>query len=246
MESHKKIHKRVSVVYSLRRMITHFEMVARIATGAALGGIIGFERDIHGRQVGLRTHLLVAMASSTFMIVSSHFVPFQNYDPSQVVEADVSRIASSVVSGIGFLAGGTILKTGATIQGLTTAAGLWLVTAIGLAAGAGMYVEGVSVTIMGLIGLTFFRLFEDKDDKKIRRHVALTLEESSEGVSKIMDALQGVGAKVPSFDYERQLESKTIQIRFEVRIPLSVGVAGLIELLEKQPKVRHVQVRVND
>src|SRR5262245_16883091 len=121
-------------------MISHLEMITRIAVGSSLGGVIGFERDLHGRQVGLRTHLIVAMASATFMVVSNHFVGFQNYD--HPVEADVSRIAASVVSGIGFLAGGAILKTGATIQGLTTAAGLWLVTAIGLATGGGMYVEG--------------------------------------------------------------------------------------------------------
>ena len=76
-------------------MISHYEMLARIATGAALGAVIGFERDIHGRQAGLRTHLLVAMASATFMIVSNHFVFYQGYDPAQHIEADVSRIAAS-------------------------------------------------------------------------------------------------------------------------------------------------------
>src|SRR5262249_26515583 len=130
-------------------MLTPVDLITRIAVGAAMGGVIGFERDLHGRHVGLRTHLIVSMAASTFMVVSAHFVSYQHYDSTLHIEADVSRIAASVVSGIGFLAGGAILKTGTTIQGLTTAAGLWLVTAIGLCAGAGMYEVGGAVTLMG-------------------------------------------------------------------------------------------------
>jgi putative Mg2+ transporter-C (MgtC) family protein len=225
-------------------MITHVEMIGRIAMGAGLGGIIGFERDIHGRQVGLRTHLIVAMASATFMVISNHFVGFQHYDSP--VEADVSRIAASVVSGIGFLAGGAILKTGITIQGITTAAGLWLVTAIGLASGAGMYPEGIAVTIMGLIALTVFRLFEDKNDKLIRRKVSLTIADSQDAVLKIMQALTEIGAKVPDFDYEKKVDSKTIGIKFEVKVPTDVGVKGLIQLLEAHAGVQHVHIHLHD
>ncbi len=227
-------------------MITHVDMVIRIATGAVLGGVIGFERDIHGRQAGLRTHLLVSMASATFMVVSTQFLFFQGYDPGQHVDADVSRIASTVVSGIGFLAGGAILKTGLTIQGLTTAAGLWLVAAIGLAAGGGMYVEGAAVTVMGLATLTIFRLFEDKNDKLIRRFVTLEMEDAPERVSHIMSALNNFGAKVADFDYEKKLQGQSVGITFEVRIPVSAGVSGLIELLEQQPGVRHVNIRLRD
>ena len=227
-------------------MISHVEMITRIAIGAALGGVIGFERDIHGRQAGFRTHLLVSMASATFMVVSNQFVFFQGYDPSQHMEVDGSRIASSVVSGIGFIAGGAILKTGASIQGLTTAAGLWLVAAIGLAAGGGMYYEGIAVTLMGLIGLTVFRLFEDKDDKLIRRNVLVRMENSPECVSKIMEALINVGAKIPDFDYEKKVDTNTVGINFEVQIPLKIGVKGLIEVLEKQTDVQHVHIRMRD
>lgn len=221
-------------------------MVARIATGAALGGVIGFERDIHGRQAGLRTHLLVSMASATFMVVSTQFVSFQGYDPGTHYEADVSRIAASVVSGIGFLAGGAILKTGLTIQGLTTAAALWLVSAIGLCAGGGMYIEGAAVTFMGLVALTILRLFEDKNDKLIRRYVTLEMEHAPERISHVMAALTAFGAKVNDFDYEKKLEGKSLGITFEIRIPVGLGVPGLIDLLEKQDGVRHVNIRVRD
>lgn len=226
-------------------MITHLEMVARIATGAALGGVIGFERDIHGRAVGLRTHLLVAMASATFMVVSNHFMDFQNYNSSQHVEADVSRIAASVVSGIGFLAGGAILKTGSTVQGFTTAAGLWLVTAIGLASGGGMYIEGIAVTFMGLIALTFFRLFEDKNDKLIRRYVSLVMIDSKDCLPKILQTLDSFGAKVSDFDYEKRVPERKVSIHFEVLFPVAVGVNKFIAQLEQEEGVEQVHVRVH-
>src|SRR4029079_14435270 len=88
------------------------------------------ERDIHGRPAGLRTHAVVALGSATFTVVSTHLGYFQHYKPGDFVEIDGSRIPASVVSGIGFLAGGAILRNGITVQGLTTAAGLWLGAAV--------------------------------------------------------------------------------------------------------------------
>jgi putative Mg2+ transporter-C (MgtC) family protein len=102
--------------------------------GTVLGAIIGYERDVHGRPAGLRTHLIVALASTTFMLISTHFVYFQHYAKEDLVAVDTSRIAASVVTVVGCLGGGAILRTGINVQGLTTAAGLWLVAAIGLSA----------------------------------------------------------------------------------------------------------------
>ncbi|MEO8798808.1 MAG: MgtC/SapB family protein, partial [Polyangiaceae bacterium] len=135
-------------------MISHLVMLERIVVGSGLGGVIGYERDRHQRPVGLRTHAIVAMASATFMIVSTQMVYFQNYHEGDFVEVDSSRIAASVVSGIGFLAGGSILRSGATVQGITTAAALWLVTAIGLASGGGMFIEAAFTTGLGVAALT--------------------------------------------------------------------------------------------
>src|SRR5579863_5583448 len=154
-------------------MMSHAEMLIRIGLGAALGGVIGYERDRHRRPVGLRTHLLVALAAATFMVISSQFVYFQHYAKDDLVAIDTSRIAASVVSAVGFLAGGAILRTGVTVQGLTTAAGLWLVTAIGMCSGAGMFVESAAVTFMGIVALTVLRRFEDKDDHLMRRRVSV-------------------------------------------------------------------------
>ena len=156
-------------------MIGNVELIERIALGAALGGVIGYERDRHRRPVGLRTHLIVAMAAATFTVLSAQFVYWQHYGKDDLVEVDTERIAASVVSAVGFLAGGAILRTGITVQGLTTAAGLWLVTAIGMCAGAGMFVVSIAVTAMGIVALTVLRRFEDKDDHLMRRRVSVVL-----------------------------------------------------------------------
>jgi putative Mg2+ transporter-C (MgtC) family protein len=116
-------------------VIAPVEMLLRMGTGIALGSAIGFEREQSGHAAGLRTHLLVALASTLFMLVSTQFTFFQNYDKNDLITVDTSRIAASVVSGVGFLGAGTILRTGLSIQGLTTAASLWLVAALGLVGG---------------------------------------------------------------------------------------------------------------
>src|SRR4029450_489156 len=132
-------------------MTLQMTLLARLLVGTALGAMIGYERQLHGRPAGRRTHLIVAPASTTFMIVSTHFVYFQHYAKEDLVAVDTSRIAASVVTGVGFLGAGAILRTGVGIQGLTTAAALWLVAAIGLAAGGGMYAISVAATVIGVV-----------------------------------------------------------------------------------------------
>ena len=126
--------------------MTALDVLPRIVLAAVLGAVIGFERDVHGHPAGLRTHATVGIASATFMIVSTQLPFYQHYDSNNYAHVDFSRIAASVVSGISFLGAGAILRSNVSIEGLTTAASLWLVAAIGLAAGATMYETAVVVT----------------------------------------------------------------------------------------------------
>jgi len=162
------------------------ELVIRILVGTTLGGVIGYERDIHGRPRRF-AHPCVGRARVRDVHGGvDHLVYFQHYQPGDFAEVDGSRIAASVVSGIGFLAGGAILRSGFNIQGLTTAAGLWLVAAIGLCAGGGMYVESIASTLIGIAALTMLRRFEDKDDR-IRRRLTLTLGDGARTTSELVD-----------------------------------------------------------
>ena len=220
-------------------------LLLRIAVGAALGGVIGYERDLHRRPVGLRTHLIVAMAAATFMVLSTHFVYWQHYGKDDLVEVDTSRIAASVVSAVGFLAGGAILRTGLTVHGLTTAAGLWLVTAIGMCAGAGMYPISVVVTAMGVVTLTLLRRFEDKNDHVLRRRITLVLGEDRDCLERVMDALTRLDATVSALEYQRRIddERKPVIASFDVRVSDRVSLMQLVRTIDVVPGVRRVRVR---
>jgi putative Mg2+ transporter-C (MgtC) family protein len=226
-------------------MISHGEMIVRIAAGAVFGGIIGYERDRHRRPVGLRTHLIVAMAAATFMVISSQFVFWQHYGKDDLVVVDSSRIAASIVSAVGFLAGGAILRTGVTVQGLTTAAGLWLVTAIGMCSGAGMFVESGVVMLMGLLALTVLRRLEDKDDHLVRRRVTVVLGERAKDITAIAEALTALGAKVSYMEFEKRLEGdkKRIEATLDVQFSDKLGIPEIIEAVETVPDVRRVVVQ---
>ena len=127
------------------------EFVLRLFIAGILGSIIGLDREYRAKEAGYRTHFLLSLGSALLMIVSQH--GFGGILDTPNVNLDPSRIASQVVTGIGFIGAGTIILHKQTVRGLTTAAGIWATSAIGLAVGAGMYELGISATILTLIGL---------------------------------------------------------------------------------------------
>jgi putative Mg2+ transporter-C (MgtC) family protein len=119
----------------------------RLVIAALLGGAIGFEREIHGHPAGMRTHMLVSLGSAAFTVLGVFFFS------SPGVSTDPSRIAAQIVSGIGFLGAGAILKYGTSVRGLTTAASLWATAAVGMAAGAGAWLVAVVTTVLIVLSL---------------------------------------------------------------------------------------------
>lgn len=160
----------------------------RVAAAAALGGAIGLERELDEKAAGLRTHMLVSVGAALFTLVGAY--GFSEF-PGRTI--DPSRIAAQVVTGIGFLGAGVIFRQGFTVRGLTTAASLWLVAAIGLAAGAGFWRGAVIATAAGLIGLRPVEWLKERaiPQRAGRRlHVDLAEGATSGGV---LDALERVG-----------------------------------------------------
>jgi putative Mg2+ transporter-C (MgtC) family protein len=222
-------------------MTMPLELLARVVVGTALGGIIGWERDMHGRPAGLRTHMIVGLASTTFAIVSTHFVYFQGYAAGDLVTVDPSRIAASVVTGIGFLGGGAILRTGIGVQGLTTAAGMWLVGSIGLAAGAGMYALSALSTALGVVALTVLRRFEHKDDAVLRCRISLTLTEQAPALSDLLGALDERGVRASATEYEKHLGERRVRVTLEAWVPAGER-EHLIEIFETLPGIERVRI----
>ena len=129
-----------------------YEFLLRLFVAAILGGVIGLEREYRAKEAGFRTHFLVALGSGLFMILSQ-FGFDDVLGHYELVSLDPSRIASQVVTGIGFIGAGTIIFQKHVVRGLTTAAGLWVTSAIGMTAGAGMYVLSIATTVLVLLCL---------------------------------------------------------------------------------------------
>ena len=131
---------------------TQLELTARLVVALLLGGVIGWERELQRMPAGFRTHALVSLGSAIFTVISAYAFTGPGSDPT--------RIAAQIVSGIGFLGGGAILHYGGTVRGLTTAASLWSVAAVGMAAGAGLYIVAAVSTVLVIIGLEVFQRVE--------------------------------------------------------------------------------------
>ena len=126
-------------------MTIEWNLILRLLIAGLLGGLVGYEREFRAKEAGLRTHFIVALGSALFMIISQYAFEGRQHD--------AARVAAQVVSGIGFLGAGVIIFQKNVIRGVTTAAGLWMVAAIGLAAGAGMYPVSIAATLMTVICL---------------------------------------------------------------------------------------------
>lgn len=138
-----------------------FEAFARLAVAAALGGVIGLDRELRDHDAGLRTHALVALGACLFTIVSAYGWS-EWAQAGGVFRVDPGRVAAQVVTGVGFLGAGAIIVRGASVRGLTTAAAVWLVAAIGVAVAIGMYGEAAGATVLGLVSLRIVKLVENR------------------------------------------------------------------------------------
>ena len=152
-------------------MLTQWEIILRLVLAVAAGGLIGLEREIHGRAAGFRTQILVCLGSTLIMLISIY-----GFDMSGMsgTTRDPARLAAQVVSGIGFLGAGTIMREGTSIKGLTTAASLWVVAGIGLAIGAGFYLGAVVATIIAVLTLVnrLEQYLLPHEERSLRLHIA--------------------------------------------------------------------------
>jgi putative Mg2+ transporter-C (MgtC) family protein len=137
-------------------MLTDIQIIIRLILSVVLSGLIGLERQVHRRTAGLRTHILVSLGSCLIMLTSQYV--FDIYKDK--VALDPARIAAGVITGIGFLGAGTIIRERQEVKGLTTAASLWVVAGIGLAVGIGFYNAAVYTTVLALIVLFLLRYIE--------------------------------------------------------------------------------------
>lgn len=216
------------------------QAAVQLLLAAVLGGTIGWERELHEKAAGLRTNLLICVGAALFTQLSAHVAGLG----SLTTPADPTRIASQVVSGIGFLGAGAIIQSRARVRGLTTAATIWIVAAIGMGVGAGAYLEAVLATVVVLLTLTALGFLE----RKIRvGWVRLQVEvavpdgrDGKEGLDQVKAALEELGLSLTLRGATKAPDGEETRVRFLTRTSrksLEATMAVLFEL----PFVREVR-----
>src|SRR6185436_12918338 len=185
------------------------QMAGRLCLAGLLGGLVGLEREMHSQPAGLRTHMIVSLGACLLMLVSIHMAELS---PSK---SDPGRIAAQVVAGVGFLGAGAIMRSGLSVRGLTTAACLWTVAAVGLAVGSGYWRAAVVTTALTLIATVFFQKVERKFSKgKAIRRFVVHAKDSATLVSKLEAIMVDAGIGVREVDLQRDLMEKKLQVSF--------------------------------
>jgi putative Mg2+ transporter-C (MgtC) family protein len=208
-------------------------IVLRLAVAAGLGAAVGFEREIRDREAGMRTHLLVALGSCLFTLVSAYGFHEFLASGDAVVRADPARIAAQIVTGIGFLGAGAIIREGLSVRGLTTAGSLWVVAAIGMAAGAGFYWAAVVTTLLTLFALWPLRILGYRVVERFRQEENRVIVELDEG--------QGIEPLLAALPDVRQVEVEDERDRRVVTLELHAVDEALIAKLTDLPYVMGVR-----
>ena len=217
----------------------HDDMILRLLVAAVLGGIVGMERGSGDRPAGFRTHILVCAGSALIMLVSMYgFEGFADVPLKYPNNRDSARIAAQVVSGIGFLGAGTILHEGITVRGLTTAASLWMISAIGLATGAGMYLVSVVATIITFTTLTTFHSVEKRfaaaSSKSDKKYIRVVASNTPELVAEVATFLTQNGIKVKTINVQNNSSNDKVvlelYLRFNKEVDLGIVIDGLRQI----------------
>ncbi|MBI4323319.1 MAG: MgtC/SapB family protein [Candidatus Omnitrophica bacterium] len=209
-------------------------VIGRLLLSALLTGLVGYERERHGRAAGFRTHLLVGMGSCLIMLTALYLMDTL---AGRVAE-DPTRMAAQVISGIGFLGAGTILRFRASVRGLTTAASLWAVAGIGLAAGAGFTVGAVATTIAVLIALFGFSRLERRMRKDWYQTLIVESGASGEELVKIRRTLGEYEVEIRDLDVKPAHAPGVSILEFDVKLMSAREKDAIITALERVEGVR--------
>lgn len=217
------------------------ELMLRLSLTVVLCGLIGLERESRDQVAGLRTHILVGLGSALFTLVSAYGFSDLGDGPDARVRLDPTRIAAQIVSGIGFLGAGAIIRQGFNVRGLTTAAALWIVAAIGMSAGAGYYEAAVATTAVALPSLVFLRRVRPLLMRRLRTDSALVeLEMTPEGeVGEALSLLARKGHRIQGL--ESDLSDERSRYQLEVRVPPGRELEPALEEMARLPGVARVR-----
>ena len=212
-------------------------LVLRLLLASLLGGLLGLEREVHGRPAGFRTHLLVSLGACLFALTSVEF--YRIYGGSA---ATVDRVASQVVTGIGFLGAGAIIREKASVRGLTTAACLWVAAALGIACGIGLFYLAICVTAVALASLMLLKRVENLLRRDSYFLVMVWGDDREAFASRVTAALASCGIVPLAAKYDKNVELQRLYIEFQVKRAGKGSAVEVFECLSLLAGVKRVRV----
>lgn len=228
--------------------ISYFETTVRLLLTAVLCGLIGLERETRDQPAGFRTHILLGLGAALFTLVSAfgfpEFTDAALQSNGRGVQFDPTRIAAQIVTGVGFLGAGAIIRRGADVRGLTTAASIWSAAAIGMAAGAGFYFGAVATTAVVLATLYLLRgvrMFVVSRFGTQFGVLGIDLESSGREISAVTQALERYGVQIRNTDAE--IEDDQAHYSLQLRIPPNRNVQEMLTEISTLPGVRRVEIK---
>jgi len=221
--------------------LTWSEELLRVVVAAGLGGAVGVERELREREAGFRTHLLVSVGSCLFTLVSAYGFHEFLVGGGNVVRADPTRIAAQIVTGVGFLGAGAIIRQGFSVRGLTTAATLWVVAAIGMASGAGYYSAAVITTALVLISLWPLRILTYHVMKRVRPQTDRLLAQlpAGESPAPLIERLESLGGRLQALEVGHEADRRTVLM--DVTLPPRADAPSIVARLSELEHVLEVR-----
>ncbi len=185
----------------LNHIVDQLPMILRIVVACLCGAAIGYERSVRQKDAGIRTHIIVALGSALMMIVSKYgFFDVVKFDG---ISLDASRIAANIITGISFLGAGVIFVRNASIKGLTTAAGIWATSGVGIAIGSGMYLIGILSAVLMIIIQIVLHKYLHHIDNTVINEIKVTLSGGNASIDKFVELLEKHNIKVQSYSFTR-------------------------------------------
>jgi putative Mg2+ transporter-C (MgtC) family protein len=227
--------------------ISYGEIVVRLLLSAALCGVIGFERETRDQSAGFRTHILLGLGATLFTLVSAYgFAPFTEaalQSRGRGIQFDPTRITAQIVTGVGFLGAGAIIRQGTDVRGLTTAASLWAAAAIGTAVGAGYLFGAAATAVVVIAALYLLREVRNRLLARFRTEfgvLKIAFSDPGGGIGGATETLERHGVQIRSLGAE--LEGGRSHYTIQLRIPPRRGVQGALEEISALPGVERVSV----
>ncbi len=219
------------------------DLLLRLVLACLFGGLIGLEREVHGRPAGFRTHLLVSLGSCLFVLTSIHFYrQFGNPGSPGPTGVDPARIAAQVVTGIGFLGAGAIIREKASIRGLTTAACLWLAAALGVACGAGLYVMATVVTLIAILSLLLLKKVEGCLQRDTYVSLRVLSSDLTGQLGKFEEMITACQMQVVNLRLDKDVEKQVVTYEFYVKFSTRELACNLVDGLGAIAGVKRVRI----